>query len=121
MDPAGAGTALQDHDNLNDSHPRALYNSDPQACINPAEHPSPESGLSCVIKQPTEADLREEKVADVKRKSKDEYGWRGVIRNFTPSYGPLIRYTDYQTPPFVGDSQEFGPIYVLTKFWILID
>lgn len=95
MDPAGAGTCVQDHNDLSESHPPALYTSDPQA-INPTEHPSPESGFNCGL-QPTEADLREEMVADVERKSKDQYGWRRVIRNFTPSYA-IIRYTDYQTP-----------------------
>lgn len=109
MDPADAGTCVQDHDDLNESHPRALYNSIPQACINSTEYPSPESGLNCGL-QPTEADLRKEKVADVKRKSKDQYGWRRVIRNFTPSYVPTIK------PPLVRDSQRtltpgFGPIY----------
>ena len=96
MDPASADTCVQDHDDLNESHPRGLYNSDPQACINPIELSSTELGLNCGL-QPTEADLRKEKVADVIRKSKDQYGWRMVIRNFTPSYA-IIRYTDYQNP-----------------------
>ena len=96
MDPAGTGTCVQDHDNLNESHPRALYNSDPEAFIDPTKHPIPESELK-YGRQPTEAEFSEEQVANAKRKSKDQYGWRRVIRNFTPSYA-IIRYTDYQIP-----------------------
>ena len=94
--PTGAGTCVHDHDDLNESRPRALYNPDPQACINLTEHPSPESGLNCGL-QLAEADLCKEKVVDVKQKSKDQHGWRRVIRNSTPSYA-IIRYTEYQTP-----------------------
>lgn len=49
------------------------------------EYLSPETGPDCGL-QPDESGLRKEKAAEVARKSKDKYGWRRVVRNFTPSY-----------------------------------
>ena len=85
MDPAGTNTCAQDHHVLDESHPQTLRNSDlEEAREGKPEYLIPESGPDCGL-QPTEADLHEEKAVEVERKSKDQYGWRRVVRNFTPS------------------------------------
>jgi len=86
MDPAGTSACAHNPHNLDGSDPHTLCNAGSEARIGLPEldspEPRPEYGL-----EPTEADLREEKAAELARKSKDQYGWRRIIRNFTPSYG----------------------------------
>ncbi len=93
MDPACTGNCAQDRQNLDEWNPYPLYNSDPEARTGPPECLSPDSGPDCGL-QPTEADLRVKNAAVLERKSKDQYGWRRVIRNFSPSY-PKTFHTDY--------------------------
>ena len=77
MDPAGSHICEQRHHDLDGSSPRSLWNPGPK-------YQSPESE-SNGGQQSEEADLGEEDTARVKKVSKDQYGWRRVIRNFTPS------------------------------------
>ena len=88
MDPAGVSTCAQDHYTLDQSHPHALCDSGPEARLGPPEYLRPELGPNREL-QLTEADLREEQKAELERKSKDQYGWRRVVRNFTPSYAKI--------------------------------
>lgn len=85
MDPAGTSSCTQDHYNGDESNPHTLYSTGPEAHIGLPEDERPEPKTDYRL-QPTEADFREEKAAEVAKKSKDQYGWRMVIRNFTPSY-----------------------------------
>ena len=97
MDPAGVSTCAQDHYILDQSHPHALCDSGPEARMGPPEYLRPELGPDCGL-QPTEADLREEQKAELERKSKDQYGWRRVVRNFTPSYAKTHLKGCYRRP-----------------------
>ena len=84
MDPAGTSSCAPDHHNGEASNPHTLYSTDPEANKDPSKHGRPEAKTGYRL-QPIEADFREE-AAEVARKSKGQYGWRRVIRNFTPSY-----------------------------------
>lgn len=85
MDPAGYSSCAQDHHNGDESNTHTLDSTGPEAhrglTDDKRQGPRTDYGL-----QPTEAGLREEKAAEIARKNKDQYGWRRVIRNFTPSY-----------------------------------
>ncbi len=85
MDPAGTSSCAQDHHNGDGSNTHTLDSTGPEAHRglpdDKRQGPRTDYGL-----QPTEAGLREEKAAEIARKNKDQYGWRRVIRNFTPSY-----------------------------------
>jgi len=85
MDPAGTSSCAQNYHNGDVSNSHSLYSTGPDAQVGLPGDECPEEKTDCGL-QPTEADFREEKAAEVARKSKDQYGWRMVIRNFTPSY-----------------------------------
>ena len=84
MDPAGTSSCAPGHHNGEVSNPHITYSTDPEAQRDPSEHERPEAKTKYKV-QPIETDFREE-AAEVARKSKDQYRWRRVIRNFTPSY-----------------------------------
>ena len=85
MDPAGTSSCAPDHHIGEGSNPHTLYSTDPEAQRDPSVHG----------RQPIEADFRED-AAEVARKSKDQYGWRRVIRNFTPSYAEAFPPNHYR-------------------------
>jgi len=85
MDPAGTGSCAQNYHNGDQPNSHSLYCTGPDVQEGLPGDECPEEKTDCEL-QPTEADFREEKAAEVARKSKDQYGWRRVIRNFTPSY-----------------------------------
>ena len=99
MDPAGTGNFAQDRHDVQESYGQAACNLDPEARVIGREYLSLELGLDCGL-QPSESDLREDKVAEVAKRSKDQYGWRKVVRNFTPSYAN-IHFTAYLKYPFM--------------------
>lgn len=118
MDPAGTSSCAQDYHHGDGSNPHTLYSTGPEA-----QRGLPEDGRTIARTdyglQPTEADFREEKAAEVAKKSKDQYGWRRVIRNFTPSYAQAFHSDHHRnnlsiiatalvTPDF-GRSRELWP------------
>ncbi len=86
MDPSGAGLCLHTHDNVDESaanHHRAAA----EEVLKP---PTPNGGATnsegphCGL-QPSKADFREEKANESRGKVKDSWGWRRIVRDFTPS------------------------------------
>ena len=94
MDPAGTGSCAPDHHHNGEaSNPHTLYSTDPEAKKDASEHGRSQAKTGYRL-QPIEADFREEAVEGA-RKRKNQYRWRRVIRNFTPSYAeafPLFYY-----------------------------
>lgn len=78
MDPAGTGSCMQDDYNLQISNPRTLCTIGSESLNSPEPRPD-------YLLRPTETDLGEVEAMEVEIKSKENYGWRRVIRNFTPS------------------------------------
>lgn len=88
MDPSGAGTCGQIQHTINDSKakgPPFTVNTSQQALRTPVAQDAnsdlvPDCGL-----RPSNAEVCENKAEDSTAKSKEQKGWRKVVRNFTPS------------------------------------
>lgn len=103
MDPAGIKACAPSRHDLDEFQSPNHCTSDLEARKGTLEYLSPESGPDCGL-QPTEADPREEQLAEEERKSKDQYGWRRVIRNFTPSYAKAF----HSTPAYKSSGRWYG-------------
>lgn len=96
MDPAGRSSCAPDHHNVEGSNPHTLYSTDtdPEAQRDLSGHGRSEAKTDYGL-QPMGADFPKE-AAQVARKSKDQYRWRRVIRNFTPSYAEAFPPSHYR-------------------------
>lgn len=88
MDPSGAGTGGQGQCTIDERGPpltAAFRNTSQEAPRVPVlEDVDCDTDVECGL-QPSEAEFRERKAEELVRKTKEQRGWRKVIRTFTPS------------------------------------
>ena len=85
MDPAGTNACAQGYLDFDTPKSHTECVTDSEAGIGRAEDQSLDLE-PCGEPHPCKNDLRRGKEEAVQRKNRDQYGWRKVIRNFTPSY-----------------------------------
>lgn len=91
MDSSGAGTCDQVQRTIDQSDAKGLPfiaafrdTSQKSISVHVAEDTDSDTLADCGL-QPSEAEFRELKAEEVVGKTKEQRGWRRIIRNFTPS------------------------------------